>query len=211
MGRGSRLEAAKGSRTVACRFRRVQQTELLAAELRVVLFRFISVFWLTSEADEPNIDELNKKVNMFIVSSTADTTGNCKINHHRPNRASGYTQFKLYLEMDFSTVLRKKMVSSTFLNFVQSDRLRLTANQNANFPSTSILYNELFKQRCSRKHSLSPYTFRVWSLLIGDQSPNFFDAHIVSLVDSDSCKDLLGSTKSHKAMRRDLVARICQA
>jgi hypothetical protein len=40
--------------------------------------------------------------------------------------------------MDLSTVLRKKMVSSTFLNVVQSDGLRLTANQNADLPSTSI-------------------------------------------------------------------------
>ena len=211
MGRGSRLEAAKGSRTVACRFRRVQQTELLAAELRVVLFRLSRCSGSLRKLMNPTLMNLTKKVNMFIVSSTADTTGNCKINHHRPNRASGYTQFKLYLGMDLSTVLRKKMVSLTFLNFVQSDSLRLTANQNADFPSTSILYSELFKQRCSPKRSLSPYTFRVWSLLIRDQSPNFFDAHIVSLVDSDSCKDLLGSTKSHKAMRRDLVARICQA
>ena len=62
--------------------------------------------------------------------------------------------------MDLSTVLRKKMASSTFLNVVQSDSLRLTANQNADLPSTSIC-TVSYSSKDVHANAHYPHTFRV--------------------------------------------------
>jgi hypothetical protein len=126
--------------------------------------------------------------------------------------------------MDLSTVLRKRMASSTFLNVVQSDSLRLTANQNADLPSRSIRTVSYSSKDVHANAHYPRIRFACSHCSLGIRASTFWmptAAHIDSLVYAlaQSDEKRFGDTnlsslviKDLKALIRvQLRARICAA